>query len=117
MTSKDEPESKQYTALSTSDGELYQFNVMPFRLCGAVSTFQRLMSQEVLVGLLHKNLQVYLDDLIIYSKTHEEHLLHLAVVFERFEEHGLRIATDKCIFGSTELEYLAHAISGKPQSQ
>ena len=74
--------AKKHTAFSTPSGGTYQFNVMPFGLKGAPGTFQRLMSQEVLAGL-QDMCRVYLDDVIIYSQSWEEHLQHLARVLER----------------------------------
>ncbi len=73
--------SKEYTALTTYEG-LYQFNVLPFGLCNAPSTFQRLM-ECVLRGLNWQICLIYIDDIIIFSKTFEEHLQHLNLVFAR----------------------------------
>jgi transposase InsO family protein len=104
-------ESKQYTAFSTPDGGLYQFRVMPFGLKGAPSTFQRLMCQEVLPGHLRKFAMVYLDDIIIYSQSHEEHLKHLRLVLERLQIHGLCCAPQKCHLGAKKINYLGHVVT------
>lgn len=103
--------SKQYTAFATPDGATYQFKVMPFGLKNAPGTFQRLMTQEVLVGFLHKFAIVYLDDIVVYSNSWEEHLHHLTLVFERLQQHGLRCSPEKCRFATHEIEYLGHKIS------
>jgi hypothetical protein len=104
-------ESKQYTAFSTPDGGLYQFRVMPFGLKGAPSTFQRLMCQEVFSGHLRKFAMVYLDDIIIYSQSHDEHLKHLRLVLERLQIHGLCCAPQKCHLGAKKINYLGHVVT------
>lgn len=80
--------SKNYTAFHTLDGPCYEFNVMPFGLKNAPGSFQRMMN-EVLVGYLDIFCKVYLDDIIIYSNTFEEHKDHLRTVLERFRTHEL----------------------------
>lgn len=106
------PASKRYTAFSTPDGALYQFCVMPFGLKGAPATFQKLMTNEVLAGYLHKFIKVYLDDILIYSRTLTEHWEHLRLVLERLRIHHLRISPEKCTFATTHLEYLGYQING-----
>ena len=88
------PANREKTAFATPDG-LYQFRVMPFRLCNAPGTFQRLM-ERVLQGLYWSSCLVYLDDIIVYGKTIEEHLTRLAEVFTRFREANLKIKPSKC---------------------
>lgn len=99
-------ESKAITAFSTPDGSAYQFRVMPFGLKNAPGTFQRMMTQEVLTGYLRMFVLVYLDDIVVYSSTPEEHLYHLRLVFERLAQYGLRCSLKKCRFGETSLRYL-----------
>jgi hypothetical protein len=84
---------------------------MPFDLKGAPPTFQRLMSQEVLTGHLRNFTMMYLDDIIVYSTNHEEHIKHLQLVFERLQIHGLRCAPEKCHLGEREIVYLGHVVS------
>ena len=104
-----EEQSKPKTAFITQDG-LYEFNVMPFGLHNAPATFQRAM-QEVLRGLNWKFVFCYLDDVIIFSRSFEEHLDHLKQVFDRLREAGLKLQPKKCTFGQTEVKYLGHIVS------
>src|SRR5215469_2954036 len=103
------PNDREKTAFVTQFGT-YQFTVMPFGLCNAPATFQRLMD-EVLHDILWKFVVVYLDDLNIYLKTFEEHLQHLRIVFERLQKAGLRLNPEKCKFVTEELSFLGHLIS------
>lgn len=73
--------SKQYTAFCTPDGAQYEFQVLPFGLKNAPATFQK-MIQHVLVGYVGDYRMAYLDDVIIYSDTFEEHVQHLHQVLE-----------------------------------
>jgi hypothetical protein len=77
------------TAFQTPDG-LMEWVVMPFGLCNAPATFQRMMN-DILRDFLHKFVTVYLDDVYIYSRTMEEHLDHLRLVLQRFKEEGLKL--------------------------
>jgi len=88
----------------------YEFCRMPFGLTNAPASFQRLMD-KVLVEEIGKFVQVYLDDIIIYSKTWEDHLQHIGEVFRRLEEAGLKMGRSKCFFALKELEFLGHRIS------
>ncbi|KAL7295776.1 hypothetical protein TKK_0010827 [Trichogramma kaykai] len=76
--------SKPLTAFATPSGGTYQFKVM-----GALGTFQCLISQEVLAGYMEDFCIGYLDDIIIHSKSYEEHLHHLSLVLERLNIHQL----------------------------
>ena len=101
-------DAKKKTAFVTTDGK-YQCNVAPFSLATAVSTFQYLMTQ-VLTGLNHFTF-TYLDDVLIFSKSWEEHLEHLNIIFNRFKSAGLKIKLCKCQFFKRQLHYLGHTIS------
>ncbi len=90
-----EESDKEKTAFACHRG-LYQFNVMPFGLCTAPAIFQELMS-EVLQGLSGFT-TAYLDDILIYSETLEEHLTHIQQVFDRLRSHQLRQKLKKCSF-------------------
>ena len=102
---------KEKTAFTTRSGH-WQFTVMPFGLCNAPATFQRLMDL-VLDEYKFEFVLVYLDDIIIYSDTFEEHLLHLDNVFKKIHEAGLTLKFDKCIFATNELKFLGHTITEK----
>ena len=86
-------EAKQKSAFCTTTG-LYQFKVMPFGLMNAPATFQRLM-ERVLAGLQWQICLVYIDDIIIFSHTVEEHLQQLQTVFTRLREAGLKLKPKK----------------------
>ncbi|XP_057693505.1 uncharacterized protein LOC130916648 [Corythoichthys intestinalis] len=107
--------SRELTAFRTPWG-LYHFRVMPFGLHGAPATFQRLMD-KVLCGL-SQFAAAYLDDIIIYSNSWDEHLQHLKVVLRCLQNAGLTVNPAKCAFAKRETEYLGFVIGGglvKPQ--
>ena len=81
------PGDREKTAFTTPSG-LYEFKVMPFGLCNAPATFQRLMDM-VLAGMQWESCLVYLDDVIIVGKTFQDHLRNLKEVFQRLREQGL----------------------------
>lgn len=95
------------TAITTPFG-LFEFNKMMFGLCNAAQTMQRLMN-SILMDLPY--VFVYLDDLLIASNTHQEHLVHLETVFQRLLDNGLAIKPEKCVFGKTTLDFLGYSIS------
>lgn len=78
---------------------------MPFGLVHAPATFQRFMN-TVLAGLKWQFVQVYLNDVIIASKTIEEHLKHIRAVFVRLREANLKLKASKCHFACTQVKYL-----------
>ena len=83
---------------------------MPFGMCNAPATFQRLM-EVVLAGLLWKNCFVYIDDVLVCSQTFEEHLTHLAQVMSRLQQAGLRLKAKKCLFIQEAVPYLGHIVT------
>ena len=100
-------EAKRKTTFVMADAK-YQWNIVPFGLATAISTFQYLMS-KVLTGLNHFTF-THLDDVLIFSQSYEEHLQHLHAVFQKFKEAGLKIKLSKCQFFKTHLHYLGHRI-------
>ena len=88
----------------------YQWNCMPFGLCNAPATFQRLMS-AVLHDLIPTSCLVYLDDIIVFSRTWEEHLSRLRAVFSCLRKAGLKVKPSKCSIVQTSVKYLGHIFS------
>ena len=103
--------SIEKTAFVTPQGQ-FEFLVMPFGLANAPSVFQRLM-QKALAGLNPEGgpdfVSVYIDDIVIFSETLEDHLRHLKMVIERLQQCVLK--TVKCHFCREEVEYLGHIIT------
>jgi hypothetical protein len=83
----------------------FEFNRMPFGLTNAPSTFQRAMN-NIFKNELYKFVLVYLDDIIIYSKTFDDHVKHLRKVFELLLSVGLRLNRTKCEFFKNKIDYL-----------
>ena len=104
--------ARQYTAFTMGSMGVYEFLHMPYGLCNAPATFQRLM-QNCLGELNLTYALIYLDDVIVYSCTEEEHLTRLRAMFERFWESGLKLKSSKCNFFRTEINYLGHTVSAK----
>ena len=99
--------SQQYMAFTAGNLGFYEFTCMPFGLCNAPATFQHLM-QNTLVELNLTYCVIYLDDVIVFGCTEEEHLECLCMVFERFHEFNLKLKPSKCSFFQSEIVYLAH---------
>jgi predicted aspartyl protease len=104
-----DPESKEKTAFITDFG-LYQFNVMPFGLTNAPATFQRYMD-IVLAGLKWNCLLVYIDDIIVFSATFNQHLVDLKQMFNRLREANLHLKASKCFILQREIKYLGHVVT------
>lgn len=88
----------------------YEFNRMPQGITNAPSTFQRLM-EKCMADINLKEVLVFLDDLIVFSSTLEEHETRLIHVLERLREYGLKLSPDKCRFFQTSVRYLGHIVS------
>ena len=101
-------ESKEKTAFTSPFGH-FEFNVLPFGLTNAPPGFQRLMD-FVLSGLQWEFSLVYLDDVLVYSPTFQDHISHLQQVFDRFRKYNLKLKMRKCHFGKTEVEFLGHIV-------
>ncbi|KAK3513971.1 hypothetical protein QTP70_000296 [Hemibagrus guttatus] len=88
---------------------LFQFRVLPFGLCNAPATFQRLMN-SVLAGLIYRSCAVYLDDIVVASPTFKQHLDDLREVLSRLKSAGLTIKLAKCQFCRSELTFLGYRV-------
>lgn len=102
------PDDQAKTAFSVPLGH-YEFTRMPFGLKNAPATFQRLMN-NVLTGIQGIKCFVYLDDIVNFGSSLEDHNLKLKEVFDRFSLHNLKLQPDKCEFLKTEVMYLGHLI-------
>lgn len=100
---------REKTAFITPDG-LFEFKVMPFGLCSAPATFQRVMD-TVLAGLKWQTCLVYLDDVVVFSSSFDEHLRRLEAVLQAIKTSGLTLKPEKCRFAYEELLFLGHVIS------
>lgn len=103
------PKDQTKTAFSVPLGH-YEFTRMPFGLKNSPSTFQRLMN-NVLMGLQGLKCFVYLDDIVIYGNSLQDHNNKLREVFYRLAQHNLKLQPDKCEFLKTEVMYLGHLIT------
>ena len=88
---------------------VYEFLRIPYRLCNTPATLQRLM-QNCLGELNLTYALIYLDDVIVFSLTEEEHLHRLRVVFGQFLEHRLKLKWSKCHFLQDKITFLGHEI-------
>lgn len=98
------------TAFRVGTGGLYEYVRMPFGLCNSPATFQRLM--EACLGDENFNILVlYLDDILVFSRTIEEHIDRLDQVFMKLKSNGLKIKPTKCHFFQKEIRFLGHIVS------
>ena len=104
-----EENSRQYTAFVCTNG-LYQFKRLPFGLCNNPSTFSRIMTYA-LTGLTGKICFNYIDDIIVYSRTFNEHLQDLQTIFTRLLQYNLKLNPKKCHFARKSIHFLGHVLS------
>lgn len=102
------PDDIHKTAIRTPLGS-YEYVVMPMGLTNAPATFQRMM-ESVLRPFLTDFCMVYLDDIIVYSRTEEEHVEHIITILKALHEHGLKIKPKKCELFRTKIKFLGHII-------
>lgn len=100
---------REKTAFVTENG-LYQFKVMPFGLCNAPATFERLMN-KILEGLSWKTCLVYLDDVIVFGQDFESTLDRLRDVLSRLRAAGLKLSPKKCDLFKKKVSYLGHVVT------
>ena len=100
---------RKYTAFSTP-WALFEWLRIPFGLKNAPAAFQRYIS-TALSGLVDKVCLAYLDDILIYGKTFEEHKANLRSVLQRLKSKGVKLRVDKCEFFKTEVRYLGRLVS------
>ena len=103
------PDTKHKSSFVTQQGQ-YQWNRMPFGLSNATTTFQMTMS-KVFGDLIFKSVLIYVDDIIVYSSSFEQHLKDLEQVFNRLRQHNLTLKPSKCHFAAQQVDYLSHVIS------
>lgn len=104
-----EEQHKHITAFICEFGQ-FEWNRMSFGLCNAPATFQRFMN-SIFRKVLYKSVLIYLDDVIIFSKTLEEHAKHIEEVLQILETHRLKLKLSKCFFAQLELEFLGFIIN------
>ena len=103
-------DSKQFTAFTVGPLGFYECERMPFGLTNAPATFQRLM--ETCLDDLHLQwCLIYLDDIVIFSKTPEEHLKRIDAVLQQLHKAGLKLKPSKCRLFQEEISYLGHVVS------
>ena len=110
-------EDRNKSAFVTSE-ELYHFRVLPFGLTNAPGSFMRLIN-NVLKGLRWHQCVVYLDDIVVFGRTFQEHLDNLDAVLNALRKANLRAKVSKCKFGETEVVYLGHNVTkiSRPQTK
>ena len=103
------PEDQEKTALVTPTGN-YHYKMMPFGLKNAGSTYQRMMT-KMFEPQLGKNIEVYIDDMVVKSKEVSDHVDDLGNIFEILRKHKLRLNASKCSFGVGLGKFLGYMVT------
>ena len=103
-----QPRSRPYTAFTLPGKGQFQWVTSPMGLLGSPSSFQRLM-ETVMHSI--SNVLVYIDDLLLHSHNHEDHLKTFEQVLQRLIQHGIKLNLEKCVFGSKEVAYLGFRLT------
>ena len=101
--------SSEFTAFACSEG-LFEYNVMPMGLSNAPATFQRTMAAILDEGIRAGFVVVFIDDILIFSKTLEDHEQHMKWLAETLAKYNLKLKTSKCELVQREVEFLGHRI-------
>lgn len=104
-----DPVSRHLTAFITPLG-LHEWVRIPYGLTNAPPYYQRFM-EEILSEVIHKNCEVYLDDMLVYSQTFQEHVGHFRIVLQLLQQHGVKMKPAKCRLFQLEMKYLGHIMS------
>ncbi|KAL0421227.1 UNVERIFIED_CONTAM: hypothetical protein Slati_3145600 [Sesamum latifolium] len=102
------PKDEELTIFRTPKG-IYCYKVMTFGLKNAGATYQRAI-QKIFDDMLHKNVECYVDDLVVKSKMRQDHLQDLRKIFERLRRYQLKINPLKCAFGVTSGKFLEYVV-------
>ena len=108
------PADIEKTAFTCHRG-LFEFTRMPFGLANAPASLQRTMDY-IFGDMLGNSIMIYLDDIVVFSKSEEEHAIALKEVFTRLKKYGLRLKASKCCFGQKQVKLLGFIISEKGQA-
>ena len=102
--------ARDYTAFMTRSG-IYRWLRLPMGLTGAGSYFQHSLTTQVLQEVMHRGVELYLDDCMVHAQTEEEFLSRLRTVFRRFRDSGITLNPMKCSLGLPEVEYVGQTIN------
>nr|KYP42816.1 Retrovirus-related Pol polyprotein from transposon 17.6 [Cajanus cajan] len=105
------PSDLEKTAFRTHNGH-FEFRVMPFGLCNAPSTFQATMN-DMFRPHLRRFIIVFFDDILVYSSTLQDHVLHLEIAFKLLLSNSFRLKGSKCSIGVKTIQYLGHVVSNE----
>lgn len=105
------PEDRDKTAFTVDGAGFYRFVTMPFGLCNAPATFERLMEKTVLFGLHWSIAVFYIDDVIVYSSIVQSHFEWLGLVLSRLRRAGLKLKPGKCQLLQRKVNFLGHVVT------